>query len=432
MSTPTKRIAFHTLGCKLNFAETATISRDFNRHGFEKVDFREEADVYVINTCSVTNNANRECRKIIRRIQRRSPGASIAVVGCYAQLKPEEIRAIPGVSLVLGVQEKFDLLEHLDTLESNDEVLVRNSEIRYREDFIPSYSLGERTRAFLKIQDGCDYTCSYCTIPLARGRSRSDSIANTLRLAAEIAASEAKEIVLTGVNIGDFGRARGESFYRLLQALDDLEGIERIRISSIEPNLLSDEIVRFVAQSTKFVPHFHIPLQSGSNKILKAMRRRYQRELYADRVTFVKSLLPESCIGADVIVGFPGETEEDFLETYTFLSELEVSYLHVFTYSERDRTEAVRMGERVSAREKSRRSKQLHLLGNKKRRFFQEQFTGRDTEVLFEAVHDGFLQGHTGNYITVRSAGPATLVNKIVTVKLLQNKGDFMIGEIID
>ncbi|NOZ03841.1 MAG: tRNA (N(6)-L-threonylcarbamoyladenosine(37)-C(2))-methylthiotransferase MtaB, partial [FCB group bacterium] len=411
-------------------AETATISRDFIRHGFEKVDFREEADVYVINTCSVTHNADRECRKVIRRIRRRSPAASIAVVGCYAQLKPEEVRAIPGVNLVLGVQEKFDLLEHLNSLEGNEEVPV--SGIRAREDFIPSYSLGERTRAFLKIQDGCDYTCSYCTIPLARGRSRSDSIANTLRTAKEIAATGVKEIVLTGVNIGDFGKARGESFYRLLQALDNLEGIKRIRTSSIEPNLLSDEIVRFIAQSSKFVPHFHMPLQSGSNKVLKAMRRRYQRELYADRVAFVKSLLPECCIGADVIVGFPGESEGDFMETYKFLSELDVSYLHVFTYSERDRTDAVRLGEKVPAGERSRRSKQLHLLGEKKRRFFQEQFLGRETEVLFEAVHEGFLQGHTGNYITVRAAGPAGMINEIVTVRLVRNEGAFMIGEIID
>ena len=324
MSTPTKRVAFHTLGCKLNFSETATISRDFICHGFEKVDYRDKADIYVLNTCSVTENADKEARKLIRQAKRRNPESSVAVIGCYAQLKPNDIAAITGVDMVLGAQEKFNLLNHLDTIDLNGGTKVIQSEIDHVHKFTPSYSSGERTRSFLKVQDGCDYTCSFCTIPLARGKSRSDSIENTMKVAKEVAQTDTRELVLTGVNIGDFGKGTSETFFDLIQQLDTLDGIDRIRISSIEPNLFTDEIIEFCATSQKFMPHFHVPLQSGSDKILGDMHRRYKRALYQNRVEIIKSVLPDACIGVDVIVGFPGETNNDFLNTYNFLNELEI------------------------------------------------------------------------------------------------------------
>ncbi len=389
MSTPTKRVAFHTLGCKLNFSETATISRDFLRHGFEKVDYRDTADIYVLNTCSVTENADKEARKLIRQAKRRNPESAIAVIGCYAQLKPNDIAAIDGVDIVLGAGEKFNLLNHLDSIDLNGGAKVIQSEIDHVHTFTPSYSTGERTRSFLKIQDGCDYTCSFCTIPMARGESRSDTIDKTLQVAKEVAETDAREIVLTGVNIGDFGKGSDETFFDLIQQLEQLDGIDRIRISSIEPNLLTNEIIQFCASSQKFMPHFHIPLQSGSDKILSAMRRRYKQGLYVDRVARINQTIPDACIGVDVIVGFPGETDEDFMESFNFLNELDISYLHVFTYSERPNTDAVEMGEVVPKETRAERSKMLRLLSDKKRRFFHDQFIGKNRPVLFETMKNG-------------------------------------------
>jgi len=428
MSTPTKRVAFHTLGCKLNFSETATISRDFICHGFEKVDYRDKADIYVLNTCSVTENADKEARKLIRQAKRRNPESSVAVIGCYAQLKPNDIAAITGVDMVLGAQEKFNLLNHLDTIDLNGGTKVIQSEIDHVHKFTPSYSSGERTRSFLKVQDGCDYTCSFCTIPLARGKSRSDSIKNTMKVAKEVAQTDTRELVLTGVNIGDFGKGTSETFFDLIQQLDTLDGIDRIRISSIEPNLFTDEIIEFCATSQKFMPHFHVPLQSGSDKILGDMRRRYKRDLYKIRVEKIKSVLPDACIGVDVIVGFPGETNNDFLNTYNFLNELEISYLHVFTYSERPDTDAVEMGEVVSKEKRSERSRMLHILSDKKRRFFHDQFVNQRRPVLFENMKNGKLLGHTDNYIQIQTDGTPDLINTIHPVKLSGNYGRFVQG----
>jgi len=428
MSTPTKRVAFHTLGCKLNFSETATISRDFICHGFEKVDYRDEADIYILNTCSVTENADKEARKLIRQAKRRNPESSVAVIGCYAQLKPNDIAAITGVDMVLGAQEKFNLLNHLDTIDLNGGTKVIQSEIDHVHKFTPSYSSGERTRSFLKVQDGCDYTCSFCTIPLARGKSRSDSIENTMKVAKEVAQTDTRELVLTGVNIGDFGKGTSETFFDLIQQLDTLDGIDRIRISSIEPNLFTDEIIEFCATSQKFMPHFHVPLQSGSDKILGDMRRRYKRDLYKIRVEKIKSVLPDACIGVDVIVGFPGETNNDFLNTYNFLNELEISYLHVFTYSERPDTDAVEMGEVVSKEKRAERSRMLHILSDKKRRFFHDQFVNQRRPVLFENMKNGKLLGHTDNYIQIQTDGTPDLINTIHPVKLSGNYGRFVQG----
>ena len=428
MSTPTKRVAFHTLGCKLNFSETATISRDFICHGFEKVDYRDKADIYVLNTCSVTENADKEARKLIRQAKRRNPESSVAVIGCYAQLKPNDIAAITGVDMVLGAQEKFNLLNHLDTIDLNGGTKVIQSEIDHVHKFTPSYSSGERTRSFLKVQDGCDYTCSFCTIPLARGKSRSDSIKNTMKVAKEVAQTDTRELVLTGVNIGDFGKGTSETFFDLIQQLDTLDGIDRIRISSIEPNLFTDEIIEFCATSQKFMPHFHVPLQSGSDKILGDMRRRYKRNLYQNRVEKIKSVLPDACIGVDVIVGFPGETNNDFLNTYNFLNELEISYLHVFTYSERPDTDAVEMGEVVSKEKRAERSRMLHILSDKKRRFFHDQFVNQRRPVLFENMKNGKLLGHTDNYIQIQTDGTPDLINTIHPVKLSGNYGRFVQG----
>ena len=430
MSTPTKRIAFHTLGCKLNFSETATISRDFIRHGFEKVDYRDIADIYVLNTCSVTENADKEARKLIRRAKRRNPDSSIAVIGCYAQLKPNDIAAIDGVDIVLGAEEKFNLLNHLDSIDLNSGTKVIQSDIDHVHTFTPSYSSRERTRSFLKIQDGCDYTCSFCTIPLARGESRSDTIESTMKTAREVAATDAREIVLTGVNIGDFGKRSNETFFDLIQQLDLLDGIDRIRISSIEPNLLTNEIIEFCAASQKFMPHFHVPLQSGSDKILGAMRRRYKRDLYEDRVAKIKSIMPDCCIGVDVIVGFPGETDTDFLDTYNFLNEPDISYLHVFTYSERPNTDAVEMGEIVSKEKRVERSKMLHILSDKKRRYFHDEFIGQNRPVLFESMKNGKILGHTDNYIQVQVDGDTNLINTIQSISLIKNQGGFIDGQL--
>ena len=430
MSTPTKRVAFHTLGCKLNFSETATISRDFIRHGFEKVDYRDKADIYVLNTCSVTENADKKARKLIRQAKRRNPNSSIAVIGCYAQLKPETIAGIDGVDLVLGAEEKFNLLNHLDTLDLNKGTRVIKSDINHVHTFTPSYSSGERTRSFLKVQDGCDYTCSFCTIPFARGESRSDTIVNTMKVAREVAQTDAREIVLTGVNIGDFGKGTTETFFDLIQELDQLEGIDRIRISSIEPNLLTDEIIEFCAASQKFMPHFHVPLQSGSDKILGAMRRRYKRTLYENCVAKIKQCIPDACIGVDVIVGFPGETDDDFFDTYNFLNELDISYLHVFTYSERPNTDALEIGAVVSMGDRAHRSKKLHILSDKKRRFFHEQFIGQERPVLFESVKNGKIMGHTDNYIQVQVNGEIDLINTINNI-LLSEYNDMIVNGIL-
>ena len=430
-----KRVAFYTLGCKLNFSETSTIARLFPEKEFEKVDFEASPDIFIINTCSVTENADKKCKALVNKAMRISPHGFVAIIGCYAQLKPEEIAEIPGVDVVLGANEKFNILQYLQTTEKVLKAQIHACEIENVNTFIPSYSFGERTRVFLKIQDGCDYSCSFCTIPLARGKSRSESIEKTMHAAQELVAeTKAKEIVLTGVNTGDFGRHNGESFFELIQQLDLLEDLERIRISSIEPNLLSDPIIEFAAQSNKFVPHFHIPLQSGNNKTLKAMRRRYQRELYQEKVEKIKQLLPHACIGVDVIVGFPGETTEDFMETYNFIQALDISYLHVFTYSERDNTLAAELQEIVPAKERAERSKMLHTLSEKKKRFFYKTHLGKTLNVLWEAEKEGeFMYGFTDNYIKVRTLFNNTLVNTIQPFTLNEiNESGIVVGTMIE
>ncbi len=417
-----KKVAFYTLGCKLNYSETSTIGRLFQERGFEKVAFTEQPDIYVINTCSVTDNADKKCRKIVKEALKHAPDAFIAIVGCYAQLKPKEISEIPGVDAVLGAAEKFQLVDILDGFEKKEKPQIFASAISEANAFHNSYSFGDRTRTFLKVQDGCDYSCSFCTIPLARGNSRSDTVDNVVSSAREIAYSGVKEIVLTGVNTGDFGIQDGErveSFYELVQALDEVETIGRFRISSIEPNLLKDEIISFVAQSKRFMPHFHVPLQSGSNKLLKLMRRRYQRELYADRVATIKALMPHCCIGVDVIVGFPGETEEDFLDTYNFINDLDVSYLHVFPYSERENTLAPSLGNKVPLKDRNRRADMLRILSEKKKRYFYEQNIGRECQVLFEEdVKDGVMEGFTENYVRVAAKYDPLLINETKHVRL--------------
>jgi threonylcarbamoyladenosine tRNA methylthiotransferase MtaB len=417
--------AFYTLGCKLNFAETSTIARQLVQHGFEKAKFEEGADVYVINTCSVTDHADRKCKRVVAEALRKNPEAKVVIVGCYAQLKPEEISQIPGVDLVLGAHEKFNIAAFLPSIGEKGNPVIAQRKIKETNFFMPSYSMGDRTRTFLKVQDGCDYVCAFCTIPLARGSSRNESIENTVKVAREIAATEVKEIVLSGVNIGDFGKSTGENFFDLLKELDQVEGIERIRISSIEPNLLTDEIINWCATSNKIVPHFHIPLQSGNNKILKMMRRRYLREVYATRVQKIKSLMPDACIGVDVIVGFPGETEEDFLDTYQFLNELDVSYFHVFTYSERAMTTAIKMEGKVPMVERKKRNEMLTILSEKKRnKFYQEQI-GKTGNVLFESEHEGgYMQGFTENYVKVVFPYDPVLINEIQKVKLKEMNAD--------
>jgi threonylcarbamoyladenosine tRNA methylthiotransferase MtaB len=432
-----KKVAFYTLGCKLNFSETSSIARLFQQQGYVKTDFNDAPDIFVINTCSVTDNADKKCRQVVKDARKSGKNPYIIVVGCYAQLKPREIASIPGVDAVLGANEKFRLLELLDGFEKHPNALVFADDINEAKTFNSAFSINDRTRTFLKIQDGCDYSCSFCTIPLARGKSRSDTIENVVNSAEEIAASGVKEIVLTGVNTGDFGIRNGErkdKFVDVIRALDEVASIERIRISSIEPNLLSEEIIDFVSGSKKFSHHFHIPLQSGSNKILKAMRRRYLRELYQDRVKTIKNTMPGCCIGVDVIVGFPGETEADFLETYHFINELDVSYLHVFTYSERPNTPASTMEDVVSSEDRKNRSRMLRSLSEKKRRYFYEQFIGHEMEVLFEKdIEGGKIHGFTDNYIRVAVPYSPDLLNEIRRVKLKEiNASGIMQGALVE
>ena len=422
MNSSNRTVAFYTLGCKLNFSETSSIGRMFEKRGFKKVPFHDEPDIFIINTCSVTDNADKKCRKVVREARTISPNAYICIIGCYAQLKPKEIANIPGVDAVLGAAEKFRLLDLLGDFVRTGDTKVIAGEVKHANTFASSYSINDRTRTFLKVQDGCNYHCTFCTIPLARGNSRSPRIYDVLKSAKEVANTDAKEIVLTGVNIGDFGIVDGrrkERFVDLVKSLDLIEGIERIRISSIEPNLLSNNIIEYVSQSKKFVPHFHLPLQSGSNKILRLMRRRYLRELYVDRVEKIKELMPDACIGVDVIVGFPGETNEDFLDTYTFLQELPISYLHVFTYSERANTDAAAMLSIVPMKERKKRSKMLRTLSEKKKRYFYEQNLGKVAEVLFEDdVNNGLMHGFTSNYVRVVAKYDPLLINEIKTVEL--------------
>ncbi len=422
---PRKKVAFYTLGCKLNFSETSTIARNFEDEGFLRVAFTDQADMYVINTCSVTENADKQFKQIVKKALKTNPDAFIAAVGCYAQLKPEQLAAVDGVDLVLGATEKFKITDYINDLSKNNFGEVHSCEIEEANFYVSSYAVGDRTRAFLKVQDGCDYKCTYCTIPLARGISRSDTLNNVLKNAAEISAKGIKEIVLTGVNIGDYGKGEfgnkkhEHTFYDLVTALDKVPGIERLRISSIEPNLLKNETIDFVAQSKSFVPHFHIPLQSGSNAMLKAMRRRYQRELYADRVSRIKEVMPHACIGVDVIVGFPGETDEHFLETYYFLNELDISYLHVFTYSERDNTVAASMANPVPKNVRAKRSKLLRSLSVKKRRAFYESQLQTQRTVLFESENkQGYIHGFTENYVKVKAPWNPALVNTLQKVTL--------------
>jgi threonylcarbamoyladenosine tRNA methylthiotransferase MtaB len=420
-----KKVAFYTLGCKLNFSETSTIARNFKNEGFDRVEFNDVADIYVINTCSVTDNADKRFKSIVKQAQKLNPNAFVAAIGCYAQLKPQELADVDGVDLVLGATEKFKITSYINDLTKNDLGEIHSCEIEEADFYVGSYSFGDRTRAFLKVQDGCDYKCTYCTIPLARGISRSDTLQNVLKNAKEISKKDIKEIVLTGVNIGDYGKGEfgnkkhEHTFLDLVKELDQVEGIKRLRISSIEPNLLKNETIDYVSKSDSFVPHFHIPLQSGSNKILKLMRRRYMRELYLDRVAKIKELMPHACIGVDVIVGFPGETDELFLETYNFLNELDISYLHVFTYSERDNTLAADMEEVVPKRVRVKRSKMLRGLSAKKRRAFYESQLNTTRKVLFESENkNGYIQGFTGNYVKVKAPWNPELVNTIHKVEL--------------
>ncbi|MFB9052906.1 tRNA (N(6)-L-threonylcarbamoyladenosine(37)-C(2))-methylthiotransferase MtaB [Formosa undariae] len=429
-----QKVAFYTLGCKLNFSETSTIARDFENEGFDRVDFSDPADIYVINTCSVTDNADKRFKTIVKQAQKVNPKAFVAAVGCYAQLKPQELADVDGVDLVLGATEKFKITDYLNDLSKNDFGEVHSCEIEEADFYVGSYSIGDRTRAFLKVQDGCDYKCTYCTIPLARGISRSDELENVLKNAKEISEKDIKEIVLTGVNIGDYGKGEfgnkkhEHTFLELVKGLDTVEGIERLRISSIEPNLLKNETIDFVSKSRTFVPHFHIPLQSGSNEILKLMKRRYMKELYVDRVNKIKTVMPDACIGVDVIVGFPGETDELFLETFHFLNELNISYLHVFTYSERDNTEAANMKGIVPKNVRSKRSKMLRGLSVKKRRAFYESQLGSSRTVLFEGENKaGYIHGFTENYVKVKAPWNPELVNTLQDITLTKIDEDGLV-----
>ena len=420
-----KKVAFYTLGCKLNFSETSTIARNFQDEGFDRVDFEEVADIYVINTCSVTDNADKQFKHIVKKAMKLNDKAFVAAVGCYAQLKPEELAAVNGVDLVLGATEKFKITDYINDLSKNDMGEVHSCEIEDADFYVGSYSIGDRTRAFLKVQDGCDYKCTYCTIPLARGISRSDALENVLKNAYDISKQGIKEIVLTGVNIGDYGKGEfgnkkhEHTFLDLVQALDKVEGIERLRISSIEPNLLKNETIEFVSNSRTFVPHFHIPLQSGSNDILKKMKRRYLREVYTERVNKIREVMPYACIGVDVIVGFPGETDENFLETYNFLNEMDISYLHVFTYSERDNTEAAELPDVVPMNVRNKRSKMLRGLSVKKRRAFYESQIGTNRTVLFESENkEGYIHGFTENYVKVKTPWNPELANTLHKINL--------------
>lgn len=418
-----KKVAFYTLGCKLNFSETSTISRLFEDAGFAKVNFEDQPDIFVINTCSVTENADKKCKQLVKKALKINPEAFVAIIGCFAQLKPTEIGEIPGVDLVLGANEKFNIIEHIDKLEEkNEKATVAFDNIKKAKDFVPAFSIGDRTRSFLKVQDGCDYFCTFCTIPLARGKSRNASISNTIEEAKKIAKTEVKEVVLTGVNIGDFGQGGEENFFGLVKELDNVDGIDRFRISSIEPNLLNNEIIHFtLGESLRFVPHFHIPLQSGNNELLRKMRRKYERELYAERVSYIKSLRPDCCIGVDVIVGFPGETDEQFLDTMDFLKDIDISYLHVFTYSERANTTAVKLGDPVPMTVRKERSTQLHILSDKKKRKFYEENIGSERTVLFEHEEDmGMMFGFTENYVKVKTPFNENLANTFQKVKLME------------
>jgi len=429
-----KKVAFYTLGCKLNFSETSTIARSFKNGGFDRVDFSESADIYVINTCSVTENADKRFKTIVKQAQKVNPEAFVAAIGCYAQLKPEELADVNGVDLVLGATEKFKITDYINDLSKNDYGEVHSCEIEQADFYVGSYSIGDRTRAFLKVQDGCDYKCTYCTIPLARGISRSDSMENVIKNAREISEKGIKEIVLTGVNIGDYGKGEfgnkkhEHTFLDLITQLDQIEGIERLRISSIEPNLLKNEAIELVSNSRAFVPHFHIPLQSGSNELLKKMKRRYMRELYVDRVQKIKAVMPHACIGVDVIVGFPGETDDLFLETYNFLNELDISYLHVFTYSERDNTEAANMDGVVPKNIRAKRSKMLRGLSVKKRRAFYEKQLNSERVVLFESENkEGYIHGFTENYVKVKAPWNPELVNTLHKVELSEIDEDGLV-----
>jgi len=420
-----KTVALHTLGCKLNFSETSSLGRLLENDGFEKRNFDEVADVYVINTCSVTDNADKECRMLVRRIQRKAPEALVVITGCYAQLKPKEIAEIPGVDLVLGAAEKFNIAAHLKEISKGDSAKICSCDIEDVNEFTASHSINDRTRVFLKVQDGCDYNCSFCTIPMARGKSRSDSISNTIANVEAIAAQGAKEIVLTGINLGDFGKGftagkkKEENFFCLIQELDQVEGIERYRISSIEPNLLTNDIIEFVSNSKKFMPHFHIPLQSGSDKILGLMRRRYKRELYTERIGLIKTMMPHCCIGVDVIVGFPGETDEDFRETFDFLHQLDISYLHVFTYSERTNTLAATMKPVVPIHIRNERNKTLRNLSYQKMQYFTNSHIGETRKVLFEIQNkNGMMEGYSDNYIKITTPYNAAWEKSIVEWKI--------------
>ena len=432
MATQQKKVAFYTMGCKLNFSETSTIKRDFISRGFKTVSFNEYANIYVLNSCSVTENADREARKIIRQAKRLNPSSSIIVTGCYAQLKPEELAAIKEVDMIFGAKEKFNLLDHLDSIELNHKSRLFHSEINSVSHFEPSFSISDRTRSYLKVQDGCDYNCTFCTIPLARGVSRSSTVSKTLTSAKHAISSGAREIVLTGVNIGDFGVNSHEKFIDLLIALNDLNDLDRIRISSIEPNLISNEIIEFCAKSKKIMPHFHIPLQSGSSRILKLMSRKYQTSLYKERIEHIKSLIPDACIGADIIVGFPSETDDDFQKSYDFIESLNISYLHVFSYSERQNTKAIKIKNKVSKTKKAERSLEMRDLSNELKLSFEKSFVGSTREVLFEYQIDNQWFGHTDNYLPVRVNTKENLKNSIESVNIVNSVKNYLVGSFLN
>ena len=432
MATQQKKVAFYTLGCKLNFSETSTIKRDFISRGFKTVSFNEYANIYVLNSCSVTENADREARKIIRQAKRLNPSSSIIVTGCYAQLKPEELAALKEVDMIFGAKEKFNLLDHLDSIELNHKTKLFHSEINSVSHFEPSFSSNDRTRSYLKVQDGCDYNCTFCTIPLARGASRSSTVSKTLMSAKQAISSGAREIVLTGVNIGDFGVNSHEKFIDLLIALNDLNDLDRIRISSIEPNLLSNDIIEFCAKSKKIMPHFHIPLQSGSSRILKLMRRKYQTSLYKERIEHIKSLIPDACIGADIIVGFPSETDDDFQKSYDFIESLNISYLHVFSYSERQNTKAIKIKNKVSKTKKAERSLAMRELSKELKLSFEKSFVGSTREVLFEYQIDNQWFGHSDNYLPVRVNTEENLKNSIENVNIVNSVKNYLVGSFLN
>ena len=432
MATQQKKVAFHTMGCKLNFSETSTIKRDFISRGFKTVSFNEYANIYVLNSCSVTENADREARKIIRQAKRLNPSSSIIVTGCYAQLNPEELAAVKEVDMIFGAKEKFNLLDHLDSIELNHKTKLFHSEINSVSHFEPSFSSNDRTRSYLKVQDGCDYNCTFCTIPLARGASRSSTVSKTLMSAKQAISSGAREIVLTGVNIGDFGVNSHEKFIDLLVSLNDLNDLDRIRISSIEPNLLSNEIIEFCAKSKKIMPHFHIPLQSGSSRILKLMRRKYQTSLYKERIEHIKSLIPDACIGADIIVGFPSETDVDFQKSYDFIESLNISYLHVFSYSERQNTKAIKIKNKVSKAKKAERSLAMRELSKELKLSFEKSFVGSTREVLFEYQIDNQWFGHSDNYLPVRVNTKENLKNSIESVNIVNSVKNYLVGSFLN